>query len=83
MSIWFLQLVTFVHFWVPKNEPAAKRRKGQPITWPSASLCCSKKKGAVKLATFSGSDSPRAIPPFSALLGYVKWHLTTYDYVII
>jgi hypothetical protein len=35
-------------------------------------LCCSKKLGAAKLATYSGSDSPRAIQPFSSLLGCVK-----------
>jgi len=34
---------------------------------------CSKNQGAAKLATCSGSDSPRAIPSFSALLGCVKW----------
>jgi hypothetical protein len=34
---------------------------------------CTKNQGAAKLATCSGSDSPRAIPSFSALLGCVKW----------
>jgi hypothetical protein len=74
-----------VHFLYLHKENEPKETCSQPLAasllvrqWRTT-LCCSKKKGAAELATFSGSDSPHAMPSFFALLGCVKWHLTAFS----
>ena len=67
----------FIFFVYPKKT---NQKKGLPITWfRAAELPCAARKdralrNSLRLYPLAGcSDSPRAIPTFSVLLGCVIW----------
>ena len=71
----------FIFFVCPKKT---NQKKGQPITC----FACAKYPVLLEIdgrcetrPPEADSDSPRAIPSISALLGCVKWHCTKLNYI--
>jgi len=65
---------SYINFCLPKNESAAKRRKGQSFTWLAfGELPCAARNNSA-LRNSLRSNSPRAFSVIFPLLGCTKWH---------